>query len=317
MISFMWKDVIGHTNQKELLKGSIDSGKVPHAFVFCGPEGLGKTKMAREFFKALNCLQTPGEPCDSCRNCVKAQGLTHPDLIMLGSDGSPILVGDVREVISDTNLKPFEARKRVIIIEPAELMNKQSSNAILKTLEEPPSGTVLILVSHKPVMLLPTITSRCQIIRFTPLDASDSSGELLNPVLLRLTSGTLGGLANFDEDDILYIRDQMIGIAGGADPFELISRYFPPTNTDKDAAMICLLVAESILRDILVLKHGGERIISEELTAMPMNLVNWENIDDLATCIHRIRKGMNENINIRNAMSELLILFSEIVSARL
>ncbi|MBN2298482.1 MAG: DNA polymerase III subunit [Deltaproteobacteria bacterium] len=312
----MWKDVIGHTSQKELLRGSINAGKVPHAFLFAGPEGLGKTKVALEFFKALNCLETPGDACDTCRSCMKAQGLTHPDLIMLSGDGGVIQVKEVRDVISDISLKPFEARKRVIIIEPAELMNKASSNAILKTLEEPPSGTVLILVSHKPVMLLPTITSRCQIIRFTPCDASVCTAESVNPVIFRLTSGSLGGLANFDEGDIVHIRDEMVNIVQGADPFDLISKYFSSTNPGKDAAEIILLVAESILRDILVLQHGGERVVSEELRSMPMNYVKWETIDDLSCSIHSIRKGINENINLRNAMSELLILFGDIVSAR-
>ena len=312
----MWKDVIGHTKQIELLRGSIDAGKVPHAFLFSGPEGLGKAKVALEFFKALNCLKTPGDPCDTCRNCVKAQGLTHPDLIILSADDGMIQVKEVRDVISDISLKPFEARSRVIIIEPAELMNKASSNAILKTLEEPPSGTVLILISHKPVMLLPTITSRCQILRFTPCDASVLSAQSVNPVLFRLTSGSLGGLANFDEDDIVHIRDEMVDIVRGADPFDLISKYFSSTNPAKDTAAIFLLVAESIIRDILVLQHGGDRIISEELRGIPMNYVKWENIDDLAHCIHRIRKGMNENVNLKNAMSELLILFGDVASVR-
>lgn len=315
MMALMWNDIPGHSSQKELLRGSIHSGRVPHAFLFSGPEGLGKTRVAVEFFKALNCLDTPGDPCDRCRSCMKADASNHPDLVVQNADGPQIQIRDVREIISGISLKPFEARMRVIIIEPAELMNKASSNAILKTLEEPPPGTVLILVSHKPVMLLPTITSRCQIIRFTPYDASACSAESMDPVLFRLTSGSPVGLAHFNQEDIAHIREEMIGILQGSDPFDLISRYFPQTNPGKDAAAIILVVAESILRDILVLQHGGDRIVSEELRGMQMNYVKGEIIDDLACCIQRTRKGINENINVKNAVSELLLLFGDLVPA--
>jgi len=316
MMTLMWNDVPGHTSQKEILRGSIHAGKVPHAFLFAGPEGMGKTRVALEFFKALNCLDTPGDPCDRCRSCAKADALNHPDLIVLSADGTQIPIGEVREVLSDISLKPFEARTRLIIIEPAELMNKASSNAILKTLEEPPPGTVLILISHKPVMLLPTITSRCQIIRFTPYDASVCSSDTMDPVLFRLTSGSPGGLASFDQDDIAHIREEMIGIVQRGDPFDLISRYFPQANPGKDAAAIILVVAESILRDILVLQQGGDRIVSEELRGMQMNYVKWEVIDDLACHIYRTRKGINENINVKNAVTELLLLFGDLVPSR-
>lgn len=317
MMTIMWKDITGHVSQIERLKSYIITNKVPHAFLFCGPMGLGKTQIAYEFFKAINCLKSPSDPCDVCRNCIKADGGSHPDLITLRAEGGWIQVKDVRSVISDIGLKPFEAGTRVVIIEPAERMNKASSNAILKTLEEPPQGTVIILVSHKPTMLLPTIVSRCQVIRFTPLDVSSAAEISIDPAFLRLTSGSIGSLTSLDKDDVLHIRAELVNITRGNDPFELISKYFPAAHQNKDAATTFLLVAESIIRDILFLYHGGEEVINEELTDLPVRRISPDAIDDLADCIRGIRKGINENINLRNAVSELLMLLRDVAAPRL
>jgi DNA polymerase-3 subunit delta' len=316
MMALMWKDIVGHETQIALLKSYIAANKVPHAFLFSGPMGLGKTKVAHEFFKAINCLESPSEPCDTCRNCTKADIGAHPDLVTLGTQEGWIQVRDVRSVIGDIGLKPFEARSRVVIISPAERMNKASANALLKTLEEPPQGTVIILVSHKPTLLLPTIVSRCQIIRFTPVDASACSGMSIDPVLLRLTSGSIGSVSGLDDEDIVRIRNEMVKIVSGDDPFDLVSKYFSTANPSKDAATIVLLLAESMIRDILVLYHRGEKLINEELSELPINNVRLEDIGDLAGCIHGIRRGMNENINLKNAMSELLIMLSDVAAAR-
>ncbi len=316
MMALMWKDIVGHETQIALLKSYIAMNKVPHAFLFSGPMGLGKTRVAHEFFKAINCLESLSEPCDACRNCTKADSGTHPDLVTLGNEDGWIQVKDVRSVIGDIGLKPFEARSRVVIISPAERMNKASANALLKTLEEPPQGTVIILVSHKPTMLLPTIVSRCQIIRFTPVDASSCSGVSIDPVLLRLTSGSIGSVSGLDDEDILRIRNEMVRIVNGDDPFDLVSKYFSAANPSKDTAMIVVLLAESILRDILVLYHHGEKLIHEELSSLPINNVRLEAVEGLTDCIHGIRRGMNENINLKNAMSELLIMLSDVAAVR-
>jgi len=313
----MWKDILGHVDQIALLKSYIATNKVPHAFLFSGPMGLGKTKVAHEFFKAINCLESPCDPCDACRNCTKADRGSHPDLITLRAEDGWIQVKDVRSVIGDIGLKPFEARQRVVIIEPAERMNKASANAILKTLEEPPAGTIIILVSHKPSMLLPTIVSRCQIIRFTPLDASQCSGMSIDPVILRLSSGSIGSLSSLGEEDIVRIRTEMVRIVTGADPFDLLSKYFQGASPSKDAASIVLLLAESMIRDILIVYHGGDTLINEELKDLPVATISFEDIDDLTESIYGIRRGMNENINLKNAMSELLIMLSDIAPVRL
>ncbi len=310
----MWKEIIGCENQISELKGYIQSGHVPHAFLFAGPPGLGKTKTAREFFKAVNCSSSPGDPCDSCRTCLKASNESHPDFVLVGPSNGWIVVEDIRKMITEVGLKPFEAKTRFIIIEPAERMNKASSNALLKTLEEPPDGSLIILISHKPSLLLPTIVSRCRIIRFAPLDASAAAKSSLDPVLLRLTSGTMGGLPAGDAGYLLEVRAGILQELREGDPARLVNRYFSDTEQGAETLSVFLLVAESILRDLLVLSHGGDCIINDELREMVLHGINSGGAEEIALCIRDIRKGVNENINQRVAMSDLLFRLKEIIS---
>lgn len=318
MMVCMWKDIVGHAEQVSLLKSYVVSGKVPHAFLFCGPRGVGKTKAAYEFFKAANCLNSSPDPCDVCRNCIKANTGSHPDLVTLRVQEGWIQVRDVRSVIDDIGLKPFEARLRFVVIEPAEQMNKASANALLKTLEEPPEGTVIILVSHQPALLLPTIVSRCQVIRFSPLDVSSCRELSIDPAILRLTSGSVGSLGGLDRDDVVDIRTGVVDIARGEDPFDLIVKYFSTAGQDKNVALAFLLVTESVIRDMLILYHGGggEGVINPELAELSVRYMNLDAVSEVCGCIRRIRQGMNENINLRNAVCELLMLLRDIAAVR-
>jgi DNA polymerase III delta' subunit len=301
----MWKDIMGHQEQIRQLKGYIESDKVPHALLFAGPQGLGKTKTAREFFKALNCLTSPGDPCQACKPCLMAGNDSHPDLHLVGPEKGWIVVETIRDIISETSLRPFEARKRVIVIEPAERLNKASANALLKTLEEPPEGSLIILVSHKPSLLLPTIVSRCQIIRFTPIGAAVVAG--VDPVILRLTSGTLGGLLKRNAADVLAMRSHILGVLKGEDPVGFAERYFSEQEQGGESLGVFLLLLESILRDILVLAHGGGDVINEELRGMDLHGIRYHDTEDLARSLHAVRRGADENILHRYAVSELLM----------
>ncbi len=313
MINAMWKDIIGCESQIEELKGYIKTGKLPHAFLFAGMAGLGKTKTAREFFKAVNCSGSTGDGCDSCRTCLKVLNGSHPDLVSVSPSNGWIVVEDIRTMISEVGLKPFEARTRFIIIEPAERMNKASSNALLKTLEEPPDGSLIILISHKPALLLPTIVSRCQIIRFAPLDASAAEKSAIDPVLLRLTSGTMGGLPSGDAEYLLEVREAVLDSIRDGDPAGLVNKYFSDAEQGPETLSVFLLVAESILRDLLVLSHGGGSIINEELREAVRRGIGSQGAEEIALCIRDIRRGVNENINQRVAMSDLLFRLKGIV----
>ena len=145
------------------------SQRVPHALLFVGPPGIGKKKTAFAFLQALNCERELGEGCGSCRCCERIERLTHPDVLLVSPDGGAIKIGQVREVISTLSLRPLEARWRAVVVDGAELMTKEAANAFLKTLEEPPPQVVIILVASRLDALPLTVSSRCQIVKFSPL----------------------------------------------------------------------------------------------------------------------------------------------------
>jgi len=156
-----------------ILKEGIASGRVFSSYLFTGPEGVGKKGAAFNFAKALNCTGGQEKPCEACVSCAKINSGNHPDVFCLQPTGASSTIGisEIREVIRNANLKPYEAEKKIFIIDGAERMNHQAQNAFLKTLEEPPGDNVFILVSRSRELLLSTIASRCQLVRFSAVPA--------------------------------------------------------------------------------------------------------------------------------------------------
>lgn len=192
-------DTMGQERPKQILGRALENGRVPHAYLFSGPAGVGKEALAIEFTKALFCSSLEKRPCHVCSSCTRISRFQHPDFIFLFPTSgdkieeqnqvlqsvaanpyarkqlwaSPLISIDaVRQVRKASNLKPSEGRRMVVIAE-ADKMNIQASNAILKILEEPPASMHLILTTAQPAKLLPTILSRCQEIRLGPLRAQD------------------------------------------------------------------------------------------------------------------------------------------------
>jgi len=304
----VWSDIIGHSNQIDMLRSNIISGNMHHAYLFAGLVGLGKTLVAKEFFKAVNCLKTPGDPCDVCLSCKKAMSGNHPDLVLVGNGkGGRIKVDDIREMIRGIALKPFEARSRMVIIEPAEMLNIASANALLKNLEEPPESTIFVLISHKPDLLLPTIVSRCQMIRFLPIDGAEFSDRDMDSALLKLTSGVIGGITGPAGDIISDMRKSVISLVKGEDPFEIVSLFISANNKFEVPISLSLSVVESLVRDILMIKLGSDKVINEELFDVDVRSFSLNDIEAVRDCIHEIRRGMDNNINLENALKELFL----------
>ena len=191
-----WNAILGHAAELQQLRASSARGRLAHAYVFVGPSGIGKKTFAIELAKCLLCEKHTDaelESCGECPSCQQVAAGTHPDLIRIGLlEGKRELlveqfIGDKSRgmrgkegLCHDVSLKPMSARRRVALIDDAELLNDESANALLKTLEEPPPNSVLILIATSPDLLLPTIRSRCQVIAFQPL-----SPEHVRELLLR------------------------------------------------------------------------------------------------------------------------------------
>ena len=165
-------EIIGHQKQWQFLKKSAESQKISHAYLFSGQEKLGKKKVALEFIKLIN----------------GAESLKSPDLILIEPEKKEIKIFQIRELIQKLSLKPYSALFKIAIIDKADLMTNQAQSALLKTLEEPKSKTLLILISEKPDMLFLTIRSRCEIIKFFPVRETEIKKYLREKGLSEETS---------------------------------------------------------------------------------------------------------------------------------
>ncbi len=160
----------GHEKSIRILQRALANNTLAHAYLFSGQAGIGKKKAAFALAAAVNCLDArPEGGCGECPSCRKVDTLGHPDVRVLVPDGDEIKIDQIRQVQADLSLKPFEGTKKVLIVDNAESMNVASSNAFLKTLEEPPGDALIILITAMPQSLLSTIRSRCQEIMFHPL----------------------------------------------------------------------------------------------------------------------------------------------------
>lgn len=180
----IWNRVIGHKAQVEMFRRAIQRGRLAHGFLFIGPKGIGKRQFARTLAQCLFCERHKDEDldaCGDCPSCRQIQANTHPDLLTIGlPEGKKIL--PIGLLIGDDNNRgkaglcyelahaPMTAERRIAIIDDADAMNEDAANALLKTLEEPPPGAILILLSPDSEAVLPTIRSRCQPMLFSPLN---------------------------------------------------------------------------------------------------------------------------------------------------
>ena len=174
--------ILGHTWAADLLAKHISSGGVRHAYLFCGPPGVGRRTLAKQFVQALNCLQppVPGEACGVCRLCEQTAREQQPDLhiIQMAEEASTIKVEQIRELQRVLSLSPYQARYRVALLTGFERATPGAQNALLKTLEEAPEKVILLLTADSPDNLLPTIVSRCEVLRLRPM-AVDGLTEAL------------------------------------------------------------------------------------------------------------------------------------------
>lgn len=234
--------VRGHDRAWSSLRASAKSGRFPHAFLFVGPEGIGKRTFALSVAQALLCEQNAEdllEPCGSCPGCLQVEAGSHPDLIVTGrpEDKQELPIRVIRDLCAEFGLKPARGARKVAIVDDVDTMNQEAANAFLKTLEEPPPGAVLFLIGTAAEQQLETIVSRCQVVRFDPLSVDELAGLLLEKGLATdqgeaaklagLAEGSVSraiGLADPDLDR--YRRDLIDGLAGerGFDPAEQVQQ---------------------------------------------------------------------------------------------
>src|SRR5215212_1179292 len=208
-------NLIGHEWAVDMLKRHVVNGTTRHAYLFAGPPGLGRRTLALRFAQALNC-QTPieaGIPCGQCRDCKQIAAMQHADLtvIQAESEGGTLKVDQIREARRSLTLKPYQAKYRVALFLRFHEANDNAANALLKTLEEAPSYAVLILTTDNAEQLLPTIVSRCEVLRLRPLRIEDVQQALESRgiessqarLIAHISGGRFGYALQLIEDEAL------------------------------------------------------------------------------------------------------------------
>jgi len=293
-----FRDIVGHKRLVSLLSRAIARQTLPPSLLFAGPAGVGKRRVAMAVAEAVNCLkprmgsdpisvsdrEMGSDPirdaCGECASCKRIARGVHLDVLVIepGDSGS-IKIEQVRDAIDRADYRPFEGKRRVVIIDHADALVAQAQNALLKTLEEPPSASVFILVSAMPDSLLPTVLSRCPRLRFGPLSAADVAGALIAShgysdadarAAASDADGSIGRALEMNSADLTDARDDagrlLDQAARVSDPSRRLDAVRGLTaskgggpGAERDQLAACLRALASLLRDTSILALGGDR----------------------------------------------------------
>jgi len=276
--------VAGHRHLLELLSRAVERESLPPSVIFTGPEGVGKRLTAIALAQLLNCpTPVPAEglardACGICASCKRIARGVHSDVILIepGETGS-IKVDRIRDAVEKAAYRPFEGRRRVVIIDQADAVLVEAQNALLKTLEEPPSASSFVLVTSTPDVLLPTVRSRCQQVRFGRLDAADIASVLMTSHDYDETSahaaasaadGSVGAALAGGSDEVAAAREAaaslLQGVAASTDPRRrLESAKVLVGSSDRDELARRLRALASLIRDCgVLLTRADERCLA-------------------------------------------------------
>ncbi|MEZ4316036.1 MAG: DNA polymerase III subunit delta' [Myxococcota bacterium] len=269
--------ILGHSAILERLRAAADRDGLHHAYLFEGPEGLGRRRVADWLAMYVNCTASE-RPCGRCSRCLQIAAGNHPDVITLEPDPSKasqtIGVDAVREVIRKSGYHRFDSKRRFIVVDPADAMLEPAANALLKTLEEPPEGTGFILLTTSARRLLPTIVSRCQRVRFgaVPVDEirtflHDARGVADADLCARLSLGSPGRALSLADGGLERRREARSTLIRIASAGTLKGLFDHDQNLTKGNARSDWLpeatelfeVLEELLRDVVVYASGSGR----------------------------------------------------------
>ena len=211
--------LLGQDKAKMFLGRALAAGRIPHAYLFRGPDGVGKRLFAGRMAANLNCGRAlGGAACGMCPSCRKFHSGNHPDFIVIGPDQGSIKIDRIRELIKTLSYPPYESAMRVVLLEDIHTLRREAANSLLKTLEEPPENNLLILTVESSKTILPTLSSRCQTVPFFPLHLDDTVSILMKEgidektacLLARLSEGSPGRALLFQKTEMADIGEKTV-----------------------------------------------------------------------------------------------------------
>jgi DNA polymerase-3 subunit delta' len=303
-------ELTGHEKQVAILRNAMVNNRIAHAYLFYGMEGIGKRTAAAVFARALNCAgESP--PCNACASCRKAQHQNHPDIITIPVEGQFIKIGAIKELQEQMKFRPREGRRRVFILPEADRMNAAAANSLLKTLEEPSAGNILLLTTSRPHALPLTILSRCQHLRFTPLPPevvdrylreTESLEREAAGVLAASSGGSIGRALEMKRDDWLRLRNGIIEhLSDNPGPLKRLA-FAGRLGTEREEILASLDILRTCYRDAMVLREtrDAERLIFQDrnalIQALAGRLSGRSLLNNLAT-VEEAMRAIDQNAN--------------------
>ncbi len=333
----LFSEILGQETAKRFFRQVMTSGKIPHACLFVGIPGIGKTSSAMAFAMALNCREPKDfEGCGQCPSCRQFKGGNFPDFVFIMPDGQHIKIEQIKELNRSLGFAPAAGGYRVCVIHQADTMTSEAANSFLKTLEEPPPGNILILNVTEQLNLLPTIVSRCMKVPFQPLNVQDMKDWLLKNrdiddsaalLLAGISRGSLGRALRMYDSDFLEKRNGWLSTLMALPGFskdKALNMAIESADEDRkkgidvhdsgEAGMQDMLsVWGSWYRDLLVLRVKGsaDLLINVDFFNKLNNIAESFKINNLIESIMTVNQAQAD---IRRMRSPVLVMEHAVLS---
>lgn len=325
-----FSEILGHDTIIEVLRRTIRSGKMAHSYIFEGISGIGRRKTAMAFIQALYCEQKSDNGCGKCSSCRKIFGGNHPDIHILEPlpDKRDIAIDQVREFQRELNLRPYEAPRKACLIEPADKMNANSANSLLKTLEEPPGNALIILLTENANILLPTIRSRCQLLHFSPLSpeniclllkrhniASDKA-----EILAVMSEGSIERALKHDNEELpekqRSVFDRISRIS--SNNISMIFETSELLSASREETLQSIDIIISFFRDLVYLLSGDVQIINNAFKNELKQLAKRTSllkVLEMLDLLLETRRNVQRNANAKLALDCMSLKMADLFQA--
>lgn len=321
----LYSDVAGQEEIKLSLIKSINNNQVSHCYIFEGPKGMGKYQLALIFAQSLLCANFHNEPCNECNSCLKINSMNHPDMHIINDDEKNIKREEIDYLIDSVYKKPYESKKKVYIIKDAHSMTPQAANTFLKTLEEPPPDTIMILLTTNSNLLLPTIVSRCQEIKFKNINKETiisylekySNDAQKIELAANYSKGILNKAINIlnESDDILHKREEVIEIFdkilnSDSEIIYELENYFEEQKDNIDTIIEIMMIW---IRDIMFVNDNMDNMVinKDYIKLLKLHGKKLGMNSDLIEFMQNVSDNIKSNVNYKLAVDNMLLRILE------